>query len=78
MENRDPPTAVQEHQEKEFYYCDARPYTALGGDSGQRFFCGLGPLTRGCHLYLYTLKKGAPKRNTLYDTKLDDNGRRNE
>ena len=54
IENKEPPTA-QELLEKQYTYCDARPHTALGSDSGQRFFCGLGPLTRGWHSFIYTL-----------------------
>ena len=79
IQNTEPQSSVlQDHQEKAFYYCDGRPHTALGGDSGQRFFCGLGPLTRGCHSFLYTLKKGTPHRNTPYHEKIDDNGKKYE
>ena len=78
----DPPRQQQRwasgQQDKPYLYCDQRPHTTFGADSGQRFFCGLGPLTRGCHSFLFTLKKGLPHRNTLYTDKLDDNGKKYE
>ena len=60
------PTSTPTHT-KNYQYREPRGHTTIGRDSKQRFSIERAPVTRGCHCYMFSLKKGSPLQNTKYE-----------